>query len=140
MVFCKTFNELTNKELWEIAMLRTSVFTLEQEITEEELDTNDYNALHYFIKEDEVIISYARLVKIKGKHYIGRVCTNKDYRRLGKQKEIIKEIIKTTKKINTLYVSSQIQIIDFYLKFGFKPIGDTYLDAGIIHQLLILEK
>lgn len=140
MVIYKSFNDLTNKELWEIAILRTSVFTLEQNITEEELETNDYNAIHYFVKEDDVIISYARLIKSKEIYYIGRVCTKKDYRNLGKQKLIIQKIIKTTHKINTLYVSSQIHIVDFYLKFGFKLIGEPYVEAGLIHQLLIFEK
>ena len=55
--------------------------------------------------------------KIKGKYYIGRVCTKKEYRKQGKQKQIIKEIIKQLKTL-ILYVSSQIQIVDFYLKFA----------------------
>lgn len=140
MVILKKFNELTNKELWEIAMLRTSVFALEQSITEEELETSDYNAVHYFVKKEDEIVAYARLIQINEKYYIGIVCTNINYRKLGFQKQIINKTIKTTNETNTLYVSSQIHIVDFYLKFGFKPIGDTYIDAGIIHQLLILEK
>lgn len=140
MIISKTFSELTGKEIWEIAMLRTNVFTLEQEIKEEELEVDDYKAIHYFIKNNDEIVSYARLIETNGKYYIGRVCTSKAFRNQGKQKQIINEIINKNKNIKTLYVSSQIQVVKFYLRFGFKEEDNTYMDAGILHQLLILEK
>lgn len=137
MVIKKSFNELTNKELWQIAMLRVNVFALEQNIKVEELEIDDYDAIHYFIKKDEIIIAYARVLFTNNVYKLGRVCTNLKYRNKGFQKEIINAIIKD---YNNLVVSSQEEIVSFYEKFGFKKVGKKYLEAGIMHQKLVLDK
>src|SRR5690554_5759135 len=131
MVIKKVFNNLTNKELWEIAMLRTNVFLVEQEIKENELEIEDYKAIHYFIKDNDVIVSYARIIFLNNIPKLGRVCTNVDYRRKGLQTKIINEIILDFKEIE---LSAQIQSISFYEKLGFKPIGEVYLEANIKHK------
>ena len=137
MVILKKFNELTRKELWEIARLRIDVFTLEQKIDENDLDDEDYKALHIYIKDKDKIVSYARILKDDDFIKVGRVCTNINYRNLGLQTKIFKYIIKKYEKI---YVSSQDQVVSFYEKLGFKKVGDKYLEANILHQKLTFTK
>lgn len=127
MVIKKHFNELTNKELWQIAMLRTNVFAVEQNFKVEELEENDYEAIHYFIKENDKIIAYSRVFN----NSLGRVCTNKDYRGQGYQTRIIKEILKESSE---LHVSSQMHVVKFYESLGFKMKGDRHFEAGALHQ------
>lgn len=137
MVLVKKFHELTNKEVWQIAMLRVAVFTIEQNIQEPELELLDYNAIHYFIKKDNVIIAYARVLPLNKKVKVGRVCTNLKYRNQGYQKAIMKKIINDNDKI---IVSAQETVIDFYKKFNFIEIGERYFEAGIKHQKMIFKK
>lgn len=137
MVIKKEFNDLSNKELWEIAMLRTNVFLIEQEIKENELEIEDYQAIHYFIKHNDVIVSYARVVFLNNFPKLGRVCTDINYRKQGLQSKIINKIILDHKEIE---LSAQVQTINFYKKLGFRPIGEVYLEANIKHQKMIYNK
>ena len=133
MVIKKTFEELSNYELWQIAMLRSNVFTIEQKILEEELEDKDYKALHYFIKEDNKIIAYARMIDNK----LGRVCTNINYRNKGYQTKIIKTIMGD---YNSLIISAQLQVVNFYKNLGFKEEGVIYLEANIKHIKMTYNK
>lgn len=137
MVIKKEFQQLTNKELWEIAILRTNVFTIEQRIEESELDIEDYEATHYFIKIENIIVSYARVVFVNGIPKLGRVCTNQSFRNKGLQTKIIKEIIN---EYDYFELSAQNQTINFYKKHGLKAVGEKYLEANIIHQKMIYNK
>lgn len=136
MTIKKVFGELTNKELWEIAILRSSVFTIEQNIKENELEELDYKAIHYFIKKNNVVVSYARVIQENEKIKLGRVCTKLDYRGQGLQTKIIRTIIDEHKEVE---LSAQIQTISFYQTLGFETIGDIYLEANIKHQRMIIK-
>lgn len=132
MIIKKKFNELTLEELFEICRLRMQVFVLEQKITEEEeLDDEDYNCIHYYIKDSKKIISYARLITNNHTPIIGRVCTHINYRNMSYSSQIIEEI---KKEYTKLEISAQVRVIPFYEKLGFRTIGNIYLEAGIEHQ------
>lgn len=133
MVKSKSFEELSNYELWEIAMLRSSVFTFEQKIMEEELEEADYQARHYFIKKNNKVVAYARLINNK----IGRICTNKNYRNQGYQTKIINSI---KSEFDEIVISSQLPVVSFYEKLGFKSVGKVYLEANIKHIKMVYNK
>lgn len=137
MVIVKNFDELTNKEVWEIAMLRVAVFTIEQNIKEKELELDDFKATHYFIKKDNLIVAYARVLPLVNRVKVGRVCTDINYRNQGFQKAIMSQIIIDN---NEIVVSAQEAVIDFYKKFKFIKTGNIYLEAGIKHQKMIFSK
>jgi|SRR5690554_157215 len=137
MVFHKSFKELTKEELVEIFKLRQTVFMVEQEIIEVDIDDHDLVCEHLFIKKDGKIVSYARLIEEKEELYIGRVATLKAYRKRGFSTEIIKYL---QERHDVLAVSSQDIRIDFYKKLDFKVVGRKYKDAGIWHQKMVYIK
>ena len=86
----KSFDELTNKELYEILKIRSSVFVVEQNCVYQDIDGIDLDSMHFFLKEDEKIYAYLRsFIKEEGVIQIGRVLTTK--RREGLGQRLLKE-------------------------------------------------
>ena len=53
----KFFDELTTRELYEIARARTEIFLMEQRIVCQDLDRVDYDSLHCFLEEDGKLLA-----------------------------------------------------------------------------------
>ena len=84
MIASKTFNELNNKELYQILRLRSEVFVVEQDCVYQDLDNKDQISIHIFQKEKDEIVAYTRIFK-SGDYYknpsIGRVVVSKKKQR-----------------------------------------------------------
>lgn len=139
----KTFNELTLDEFHTILKLRIDVFVVEQHCPYSELDNKDKIAYHFFCKENDEVIAYTRIFN-PGDYYqeaaFGRVVVHQDYRKqqLGK-----KLIAKTTEEIYKLFgkipikIGGQVYLKKFYESFGFRQVGEGYLEDGIPHIYMI---
>jgi ElaA protein len=142
----KTFESLTNKELYEILKIRNEVFIIEQDCHYLDIDNKDYKAHHIFcINTNDEIAAYARLLP-KGVSYpqasIGRVATAKAYRRKELGIDLMNksiEFIFNNYETDSIKISAQTYLLDFYSKFGFTPIGHEYLEDEIPHIAMILE-
>ena len=136
----KTFEELSNIELYEILRIRSSVFVVEQNCVYQDIDGIDLTSLHFFLKEDENICAYLRAFqKEEGVVQIGRVLTTK--RGLGLGERLLKEAvetIKTTKKPSSIYLEAQTYATKFYEKAGFEVISKEFLEDGIPHVKMLL--
>ena len=53
---CKHFNDLTNRELYEILRLRFEIFVMEQECIYQDLDRLDCDAYHVFSMENQEVL------------------------------------------------------------------------------------
>ena len=136
----KSFDELTNKELYEILKIRSSVFVVEQNCVYQDIDGIDLDSMHFFLKEDEKIYAYLRsFIKEEGVIQIGRVLTTKRREGLGQRilKEAI-EIITSTQKPSSIYLEAQSYAIKFYEKEGFIVISEEFLEDGIPHVKMVL--
>lgn len=139
------YQDLTPNKLYEILMLRSEVFVVEQNCAYQDLDNKDQKALHLIVEENNKIIAYTRIFK-KGDFFknssIGRVLVKKEHRgkHLGK-KIMIKSIeqIKIDKTEKKIELSAQKYLLKFYLELGFKKIGEEYLEDGIPHVKMILK-
>ena len=133
----KKFDELTNKELYEILKLRSRVFVVEQKCSYVDMDDIDEYALHIYFTEGDEIIAYLRLFildKTQNTAKIGRVISTK--RRSGLGTLLLKEGIKTAKNVlnaDKLIVEAQSYVKGFYAKQGFAEVSDEFLDVGISH-------
>lgn len=144
--YIKTFDELTNKELYEILKIRNEVFIMEQDCHYLDLDNKDYKAHHIFcINSNEEIAAYARLLP-KGVSYpqasIGRVATAKAYRRQELGIDLMKksiDFILNNYETDAIKISAQTYLLEFYKKFSFNPIGEEYLEDEIPHIAMILK-
>jgi|SRR5690625_1766017 len=141
----KTFNQLTNEELYAILKLRVDVFVVEQNCPYPELDNFDQQATHLFKKEADEIIAYSRLIPrgVKFKEAsIGRVITKRDQRRTGLGTELMKksiEIINNWERANIL-IEAQAHLEGFYRNCGFETISEPYILDGIDHIQMIYKQ
>jgi ElaA protein len=131
----KSFNELTNEELYRIFDLRFKVFVMEQKILYLDTDFKDQNSIHYMIFDDDKLISYLRLVLpgFKYKEYaLSRIATDPDYR----SKRLATDLIKTSMndiKGEPVRISGQAYLKEYYENLGFKVVHGPYIEEDILH-------
>ena len=137
---CKSFNELTNEELYKILQLRNEVFIVEQNCPYLDCDNKDLKSFHLTACKGDSIVAYSRILP-PGISYstaasIGRVVTSPSVRgqRLGKEL--------MSKSLENLYrlcghvpvtIGAQLYLKNFYEGFSFVQCGDIYLEDGIQH-------
>ncbi|HET8735688.1 MAG TPA: GNAT family N-acetyltransferase [Pricia sp.] len=142
----KTFDELTPHELYEILRLRSEVFVVEQDCVYQDIDGKDQKALHLLGKKEGKIVAYTRIFK-SGDYFdeagIGRVVVQRDQRKYGYGRELMKGSIRAAQKYfkeSVIRVSAQIHLERFYHELGFEQIGDGYLEDGIPHIGMVRKK
>ena len=136
-IVTKHFNELSLTELYEILKARINVFVVEQNCPYPEIDDKDQDAYHIFIKEDQEIVAYLRVLA-PGVSYkeasVGRVLTTK--RNKGYGNLIMNEGIKLINEkygLVAIRIGAQLYAKGFYEHFGFYQVSDEYLEDGIAH-------
>lgn len=131
----KSFDKLTTQELYEILQARMAVFVVEQNCPYQDIDGQDYNADHLFIKEDGKLKAYLRILKKdEDTARLGRIITTE--RGKGYGLALIKEGIRSAAKLykaKKIYIEAQCQAVGFYEKVGFKTRSEPFLDDGIPH-------
>jgi ElaA protein len=139
----KTFNELSNTELYQIMRLRSEVFVVEQDCVYQDLDNKDQKALHVVGSKDNKVVAYTRIFK-PGDYFkntsIGRVVVAADQRKYGYGKQIMLASLQAIEQRfpNTIVeISAQTYLLKFYTELGFERIGEEYLEDGIPHVKMI---
>ncbi len=135
----RKFESLTINELYSILQLRNEVFVIEQNCIYPDLDNKDQIAMHLMCFDKDQLIAYTRLLP-PGVSYsnpsITRVVTAASVRKTGVGKELMRQSIDHCKNLygNTdITLSAQHYLKKFYEAFGFKAVGDLYLEDGIEH-------
>ena len=142
--FIKTFDNLSNTEIYKILRLRSEVFVVEQECIYQDIDNKDKKAVHIFLKEKNEIIAYSRV--FKEKEYfenpsIGRVVVANKRRMYGVGKKIMNisiDYIKKNIKAKSIEISAQKYLKKFYSNLGFIQQGEEYLEDNIPHLRMFL--
>lgn len=141
---CKSFQELSVDELYDILQLRSSVFVVEQCCAYQDMDDKDKKAHHLMLYDDGRLAGYARLLPQKISYdevSIGRVANTQKYRSKGIGKMLMKEAVNECYRLfgkTVIKISAQVYAIAFYEKVGFKTLGNEYLEDGIPHIKMIL--
>lgn len=135
----RTFDELSNKELYSILRLRSEIFVVEQNCVYQDLDNKDLNAYHLMAVENGELIGYLRILN-KGVSYkeasIGRVVVKKEYRRKKLGLEIINkgiDFIINTLQEKEVRISAQVYAKNLYEKAGLVEVSEEYLEDDIPH-------
>lgn len=131
----KTFDQLSNVELYDILKARVDIFVVEQKCPYPEIDGADQGALHLFIRDSGRILAYARIVDDgSGKVRIGRVITTVRGEGYGRDiMEFALRWINENLDAEKVTLEAQTYAIVFYEKFGFKVVSDEFWDDGIMH-------
>ncbi|MFW6280456.1 MAG: GNAT family N-acetyltransferase [Halanaerobium sp.] len=139
----KQFDDLTNDELYKILKARIDVFVVEQNCPYEECDNKDYDSVHIFYQENNEITAYLRIIAA-GVSYkepsIGRVLVAKEYRRQGIAKKMMNKAllyISNNFEADSIRISAQKYLLDFYRSLGFESVSDEYLEDGIPHHEML---
>ena len=133
----KHFSELKTEELFEIYKLRVSVFIVEQKCPYQEVDNADLNAYHLWLKDENGIEAYARVLP-KGVTFstvaIGRVIAVKRHCGLGsKIVEAAINVAKTKLHADKITIEAQVYARSLYEKHNFRQISEEFLEDGIPH-------
>jgi len=144
-IVIKTFDELTNQELYEVLQLRIEIFAVEQNCVYQDLDGKDQKALHVLGYKNGKIIAYTRIFK-PGDYFefssIGRVVVAENERHYKFGHEIMNTSIEAIKhhfKATKIKLSAQCYLKKFYNNLGFFEVGEEYLEDGIPHIAMIRE-
>lgn len=143
--YCKSFNELSNTDLYLILQLRNRIFVVEQNCVYQDCDGIDMDSFHLFAKTAETIICCSRLIPpgISYPHFaaIGRVVVDKAYRNQEIGTLLMKKSIEKSKSLFGSYpvkISAQYHLKDFYKNLGFIAEGAPFDEDGIPHISMTL--
>ncbi|WEV47211.1 GNAT family N-acetyltransferase [Bifidobacterium sp. ESL0690] len=141
----KTTDELNPSELLEIFRERVKVFVVEQHCPYQEVDDKDFTATHVMLQRDGKLAAYTRIIKHDDGVHIsfGRVLVVQEYRGHGYAKQIVSTTLQEIAKRHPgqgVKIQAQSYLKDFYASFGFKSISAVYLEDGIPHVDMVLEK
>ena len=145
-VLIKHYTELSNDEFHDIIALRMAVFVVEQDCPYQDLDGLDKDAYHMIVLENGETIGTLRILK-PGVSYnetaIGRVVSHPDHRK-RKMGHLMMEkamaFVINEMGFDTVRLSAQTHLIDYYGRHGFKSTGKEYLEDGIPHTEMLFKQ
>lgn len=136
----KRFNELSTLELYQLLALRSEVFVVEQNCVYQDIDGKDLKAVHVLGKVEGEILVYSRLF-LAGDYFenasIGRVVIHPKVHAQKFGHDLMRKSIQVIEEISgsqTIEISAQSYLLDFYQQHGFTEIEPSYLEDGIPHH------
>jgi predicted GNAT family N-acyltransferase len=126
-------------ELQVIFDIRKRVFVEEQKVDErEEYDDFEDTSTHLAGFVDDEIVGTARFRRTANGVKLERFAVLPEARGLGLGAELVKKTLELTEHYDNIYLHAQIQVVEFYRKFGFVTEGDEFVEAGIRHYKMTL--
>lgn len=142
----KTWSEFTPDDVFEMAVLRSEVFFLEQKITEEEFDSadRDPSTIHLWVSDDQGMAGYLRIVDSPSSadthegitRSLGRMVVRANARGQGLAERLMTKALEIAGE-GPLYLHAQDYVTGLYAKCGFEPRGELFMEAGIPHRLMV---
>lgn len=144
---CRTFEQLSNYELYEILALRQAVFVVEQNCPYLDCDGKDQQSWHLIARDAEGrLLAYTRLLPeglaYRGYTSIGRVVSAPAARGTGAGRAAMVKSIAMARHLFgplPIKIGAQSYLLRFYESFGFRSTGEEYLEDGIPHTKMVLE-
>ena len=135
------FDGLTPVELDRIYNARQQVFCVEQQCAFVDADGYDERALHLWAWSPALrgLVAYARVLEPGAKYVepsIGRVLTLGPGRGSGLGRELVTRALALSAATwpgAGNRISAQTRLERFYAAFGFRAVGTSYLEDGILH-------
>jgi ElaA protein len=139
----KSFSQMGVSELYEVLKLRVDVFVVEQNCPYPELDGKDVypQTLHFMgrNKADGKLAAYLRILPpgVRFKEVtIGRFVVAKAFRKQRIGNNMLERALSRIKDVwpnETVKISAQVYLKNFYESHGFEAISEHYVEDGIPH-------
>jgi predicted GNAT family N-acyltransferase len=134
---------ISPEEIEQVFAIRTEVFVKEQKcLPSEEFDELDAVAKHYLLFDDATPVATGRYRKTDKGIKVERIATLESARGRGYASLIIQHIFSESAKeypdCTHYYLHAQVSVMPLYALLGFKPYGDTFIEADIVHQAMEL--
>jgi ElaA protein len=124
--------------------IRRIVFVDEQNVSlPEEQDGKDGDARHFAAFDGAEAIGTCRVRLLGSSAKIERVAVLKEFRNRGIGAILMRHVLQDLKQfsdVKLFKLSSQAHAVPFYERLGFRAHGPEYLDAGIPHYDMVMEK
>lgn len=140
----RAFSELSADELYDILVLRQTVFVVEQRCPYLDADGVDRRCRHLYTRDASGrIVASLRLVDPGVKYpepSIGRVVTHPDVRRTGLGRALMTEGLRGAGKYfpgESVRIGAQAWAESFYRSLGFERVGDEYIEDDILHYEML---
>ncbi|MGY1706929.1 GNAT family N-acetyltransferase [Geodermatophilus sp. SYSU D00697] len=121
----------------EVVALRTRVFVEEQGVPAEiEQDALDAAAVHALVRDDAgSVVATGRLLARGGRAVIGRMAVDAAARGRGYGAAVLAELHRQAvlRGLPEVELHAQVSARGFYERAGYTPVGDEYVEAGIVH-------
>ena len=128
--------------LHEIVRLRQDVFVVEQECAYADLDGRDLEAgaLQVWAEDaDGSVVATLRVLREAGGEVrIGRVATVRSMRGRGLARALVTEALDETE--GTVVLDAQNHLAQWYAALGFERVGEEFVEDGIPHVPMRLER
>lgn len=140
------FDALSVHELQNIYAARQQVFLIEQQCIYLDADGCDERSFHLaaWAPGERLPRAYARVVDPGVKYAepsIGRVITTGAARGTGLGRELVRRAVEHTQAVfprQAIRISAQSRLEAFYGGFGFRIVGERYMEDGIPHTEMLL--
>lgn len=131
---------LTARQLHDLLRLRVDVFVVEQECPYHEIDGLDLEpgTDHLWIAAGDGLAACLRIVTEGAHRRIGRVATRLDQRGRGLAARLVTAAIGQT--TGPVVLDAQSHLEDWYAAFGFVRVGDEFVEDGIPHVPMRLDR
>ncbi|UUV99882.1 GNAT family N-acetyltransferase [Vagococcus luciliae] len=131
-------NDLNSTIYHDAKEIRLNVFVKEQNVPKSIEIADEELAIHCVLyNENKKPLGTVRLLPIdKTTMKVQRMAVAKEARGKGVGKQLMTYVEDVAKQyhVSTLILGAQLHAFDFYQSLGYKPFGDTYLEANIEHQ------
>lgn len=134
----------SSDDVSDVMDIRRRVFVDEQGYSPEvEVDEHDKMSIYALVYDEaDRPAGTGRMYLADDQFKIGRVCVLKHARGQGLGDLVMRMLLYRALEmdVNEVYLSAQLPAIGFYLRFGFQPIGEIYLEEDVPHQKMRVRK
>ena len=125
----------TSAEKEAVLDIRRTVFIQEQKIPEPiEIDENEEKATYVLATIDKRPVGTFRWRKTLKGIKLERLAVLQEYRKHGIGGKLTQFVIDQISDEDKIYLNAQENVIHFYSRRGFHPVGSIFKEAGIPHQ------
>jgi ElaA protein len=135
------FSALDTPTAYAVWRLRQDVFVVEQECPYPDLDGRDTEpgTRHVLLRDDDVLLGYARVLDDRETWRIGRVVLAKAARGRGLADHVMTTALQVAKGRDVV-LDAQSPLAGWYRTFGFESDGPEFLEDGIPHLPMRLSR